>query len=107
METRKEMAVAFLRLAASPRAREAFARYAGAGFRHHNPHFASDADSLAAAMEANARQFPQKQLEVLRALEDPGFALVHLFRFEGEKVAELWDLAQQVPESSPNAHGMF
>lgn len=123
MESRREATVSFLRLAASTRACEAFARYAGERFRHHNPHFAGDAGSLAAAMEANAKQFPGKQLEVLHALEDgdlvavhshvrhhdqePGFALFHLFRFEGDKVVELWDLAQQVPESSPNANGMF
>jgi predicted SnoaL-like aldol condensation-catalyzing enzyme len=32
---------------------------------------------------------------------------VHIFRFRGDKIVELWDLGQEVPESSPNENGMF
>jgi predicted SnoaL-like aldol condensation-catalyzing enzyme len=35
------------------------------------------------------------------------YAVVHVFRFEGERIAELWDLAQEIPQDSPNALGMF
>lgn len=121
--TRKDAAVSFLRLAASGRAREGFSRYAAPGFRHHNVHFPADAGSLMAAMDENARQHPEKALIVKHVLEDgdlvavhshvrhdasePGFALLHLFRFEGDLIAELWDLAQAVPEKSPNEYGMF
>ncbi len=38
---------------------------------------------------------------------DPWFALVHIFRFKEDRVAELWDIAQPVPADSPNEHGMF
>ncbi|HEY8144743.1 MAG TPA: hypothetical protein VIG06_18825 [Kofleriaceae bacterium] len=38
---------------------------------------------------------------------DRGFGLAHIFRFEGDKVIELWDLAQEVPAESPNKSGMF
>lgn len=123
MAGNKNAAVSFLQLAASGRAREAFATYAGDGFRHHNPWFPGDADSLAAGMDDNARQFPDKRLEVLRTIEerdlvavhskvrhsaeDRGFALVHIFRFEGGKIVEAWDLAQEIPAESPNTHGMF
>ena len=36
-----------------------------------------------------------------------GVALVHIFRFEGDRIAELWDLGQPVPKDSPNEYGMF
>jgi predicted SnoaL-like aldol condensation-catalyzing enzyme len=116
-------ATEFLRLAASGEAREAFRRYVGAAFRHHNPYFAGDADSLMNAMVQNAVQNPDKILEVKHALEegdlvaihshvrfkagDRGIALVHLFRFEGDRIVELWDLGQEVPEISRNDNGMF
>jgi predicted SnoaL-like aldol condensation-catalyzing enzyme len=119
----KGIATRVLHECAAGRAREAFRAHAAEGFRHHNPHFAGDAESLAAAMEANARQFPQKALQVKRAIqegatvvlhsfvkhtaEEPGYALVHIFRFDGERIAELWDIAQEVPAESPNEHGMF
>jgi len=32
---------------------------------------------------------------------------VHIFRFEGERIAELWDLGQPVPDGSPNEDGML
>ena len=75
------------------------------------------------AMEDNARQNPDKQLEVLHTLEDGdlvavhshvrprpddrGGVVVHLFRFEGDRIAELWDIGQPVPAESVNRNGMF
>ena len=123
MGTKKEVAVSFLRLAASGSVQEAYTRHVSDGFRHHNPFFAGDAGSLMTGMEENARQNPGKRLDVLRALEDgdlvavhshvrhkpgdPGAALVHLFRFDGDRIAELWDVGQPVPAESVNANGMF
>jgi len=119
----KDAAIAFLSLVASGRVREAYQEHAGPGFRHHNPFFRGDADSLMAAMEANAAQSPGKTLDVQRAIQegdlvavhswvrqkpgDLGAAVVHIFRFEGGRVVELWDVGQAVPESTPNEHGMF
>lgn len=123
MPTRKDAAVAFLQLAASGRVREAYDQHIGEDFRHHNPFFAGDAQALMAGMEENARRNPDKRLEVLHALEDgnlvavhshvrqkpgdPGAALVHLFRFDGDRIVELWDIGQPVPADAVNANGMF
>ena len=38
---------------------------------------------------------------------DRGTAAVHIFRFQGDRVIELWDVGQPVPENSPNENGMF
>lgn len=119
----KDAATAFLRWAASGDVDRAFDTYAAPNFRHHNPHFRGDARSLAAAMAENAVQNPHKQLHVERVLEEgdlvavharvrlnadsPEVALVHIFRFEGDRVAELWDIAQPAPAASPNEYGMF
>lgn len=121
--SRKESAIEFLRLASSGKVAEAYGTYVSKGFRHHNPYFRGDAESLMAAMEENASQHPDKFFEVHQALEDGnlvavhgkvrhepadlGTALVHIFRFEGDRIAELWDLGQEVPEESPNENGMF
>ena len=119
----KQSATEFLRLAAGGQAREAFRRFVAADFQHHNPFFRGDAESLMMGMEANAAQYPDKTLEVRHALQDGdlvaiharvhfrpsdrGIALVHICRFRGDRIAELWDLGQEVPENSPNEHGMF
>ena len=122
-QTRKEAATEFLKLVASGKVREGFQKHVARGFKHHNPFFRGDAASLLEGMAQNAAGNPQKALEVHRALEegsyvavfsrvrhkpdDPGAALVHIFRFEGERIAELWDIAQAVPENCVNENGMF
>jgi len=121
--TRKDAAVAFLRAAASGRARETFAKHAARGFRHHNPFFPGDGDSLAKGMDDNAAQFPDKILEPKHVLADgdlvavhslvhlepgdAGIATVHVFRFEGDRIVELWDVGQEIPTDSPNENGAF
>jgi predicted SnoaL-like aldol condensation-catalyzing enzyme len=123
MATKKDAAVSFLRMAASGHARDAFGKYVGEGFHHHNPFFEDRAEALMTAMDENARQNPEKRLDVLRALEDGdlvavhshvrqkaddrGAAVVHIFRFNGDRIVELWDLGQPVPADSVNPSGMF
>lgn len=36
-----------------------------------------------------------------------GAAVVHIFKFQGDCIVELWDIGQPVPERSPNENGMF
>ncbi len=36
-----------------------------------------------------------------------GLRQIHLFRFEGDKIVEYWDITQFVPENAPNATGAF
>lgn len=119
----KETALSFLRLCAGGKAREGAKTYVTPGFRHHNPYFPASADALFAGMEENARQFPDKILDVKHALEDgdlvavhshvrmkpddDGIGVVHLFRFEAGRIAEFWDIAQLVPADSLNKNGMF
>lgn len=119
----QDIAIAFLRAAVSGQVREAWDAHVAPGFKHHNPWFPGDAASLMQGMEANAREHPHKKLDIKRALEDgalvavhshvilepgqEGHALMHIFRFTGDKIVELWDIAQEVPAKSPNEYGMF
>jgi predicted SnoaL-like aldol condensation-catalyzing enzyme len=45
--------------------------------------------------------------EVHHRKGDSGAAVVHFFRFEGDLIAELWDVGQEIPDKSPNKNGMF
>jgi predicted SnoaL-like aldol condensation-catalyzing enzyme len=119
----KNSAVSFLKMAASGKVRVAYEKFVGVGFRHHNPFFEGSAESLITGMEENARQNPDKVLEVKRAIAESDFvvvhsrvqqkpgelgaAVVHIFRFENGRIVELWDLGQPVPEESPNQYGVF
>ena len=119
----KDAAVAFLKMASGGDVREAYSKFVGLGFKHHNPYFEGSADTLMAAMEENARETPNRTFEVKRAIaevelvvvhshvrqtpDDRGAAVVHIFRFEDGRIVELWDLGQPLPENSPNQYGMF
>ena len=119
----KEAAINFLELASSGKVREAYSKYVGEGFKHHNPYFEGSADALEAGMQENADQNPEKSLEVKHAIAegdlvavhslvhhkrgDRGAAVIHIFRFENGRIVELWDVGQEVPENSPNEYGMF
>jgi len=119
----KDMALSFLRLAGSGKVREAYERYVAENFRHHNAYYRGDRESLLRAMEDNAAKNPNKLLDVKLAIEDGsyvavhshvrqhpqdrGAAVIHLFRFEDDRIAELWDVGQALPPESPNQYGMF
>jgi len=119
----KQVASDFLMLASKGQAREAFDKYSGNNFKHHNIYFKGDSESLIKAMEDNAIKNPDKTLDIKRILQDgnlvathshvrqnpadPGGAVVHIFRFENDKIAELWDLGQAVPLETVNENGIF
>jgi predicted SnoaL-like aldol condensation-catalyzing enzyme len=120
--SRKDTAVHFLRQAAAGKVQQAY-EHTTDDFIHHNPYFAGDKESLMKGMAENAARFPDKTLDVKHVLEDGdlvavhshvrmksgdlGGGVVHIFRFENGRIAELWDLGQEVPKDSPNENGMF
>jgi len=122
-DSNKGVATSFLNLASSGRVDEAYSKFVGNGFRHHNAFFEGSMESLRAGMKENAIQNPAKVFEVKRVIAegdfvvthshvqqkagDLGAAVVHIFRFENGKIVELWDLGQPIPENSPNQYGMF
>jgi predicted SnoaL-like aldol condensation-catalyzing enzyme len=121
--SKKEIAVSFLERVASGDVRGAFKDYTGNDFRHHNPYFRGDQESLMLGMEDNAIKNPDKRFEVKRAMADegivavhshvrqnpgdPGVVVVHIFRFQHGKIVELWDIGQPIPKDPVNENGVF
>lgn len=119
----KDIAVSFLEMASTGKVDEAYSKFVGDGFKHHNPYFEGSAEALRAAMKENAIQNPGKAIDVKRVITEGGFVMVHflvkhkpdelgfsvmqIFRFENGKIMEMWDLGQKIPEETPNQYGMF
>ena len=119
----KESAIDFLTMAAAGNVAEAYARHVAPQFKHHNPYFAHDRQSLLDAMSASAAAEPNKSFEVMQAIEDADtvavfsrltrisanaqYAVVHILKFDHGKIVEMWDIVQEVSTDSPNAIGMF
>jgi len=119
----KQSAVQFLRLVVAGRIDEAYQMFVDLQGKHHNPTFPAGFLALEKAMIENHVQFPSKQLIVKNLLGDgelvavhshimlrtgdPGVAAVHLFRFQDDKIVEMWDCVQPLPADSPNKDGAF
>lgn len=121
--TRKEIAQHFLQLCAKGESRKAFELYTAKNLRHHNPYFKGEADTLMLAMEIEGIRNPTKIFEMQRSIAedglvaihshlrenptDAGMAVVHILRFEQNKIVEFWDIAQAVPKELNNENSMF
>jgi predicted SnoaL-like aldol condensation-catalyzing enzyme len=122
-KSNKEIAISFQKLIVKGKIREAYNNYVAPNMQHHNAFFSGDADSLQKGMEENHQTYPNKVFELQHTIaegelvmihsrirmepEDRGMAAVHIFRFESDHIAEMWDLVQSVPEESPNENEMF
>jgi len=122
-QTRKHAAVQFLQLIILGRVDEAYERYVDMQGKHHNPFFPAGFPELRKAMTENHALFPNKQLAIKNVLGDgdmvavhshilpvpgeAGISAVHLFRFQDDRIVEMWDCGQPVPADSPNKDGAF
>jgi len=122
--TKKEMAVSFLKMAASGDVKAAYQKFIAPNFIHHNQYFKGDRQSLLVAMEDAHETTPNRSIEIKQVFEDgdhvithslvvrentaePDVAVVHIFKFVGNHIIELWDLGQLLGKDSPNENGAF
>lgn len=101
--------------------RRAFEEHVEEDYVQHNPGLP---DGRAAALEKLTPMFadPRFHTDVKRVLVDgdlvaihlhgyrdgePGGAIVDLYRVEGDRIVEHWDVIQPMPATSANPHPMF
>jgi predicted SnoaL-like aldol condensation-catalyzing enzyme len=101
--------------------RTAFDRYVADDYVQHNPGLPDGRD---AARDALAEKFadPAFSVEVVRMLVDgdlcalhiravrdgrPSAAVVDVYRVDGDRIVEHWDVIQPWPSSAANDHPMF
>ena len=99
------------------------AAYFGPHFSNHNPRSRDGVEGFRALFQDLKKQFPGVRADIKRAFadgefvilhvhvklqpEELGLAIVEIFRLEGGKIVEHWDVRQPVPETSANTNGMF
>jgi Uncharacterized protein conserved in bacteria len=129
VQERKNTVQAFFKLVAEGKFKEGL-QYFSPNCITHNPYFSGTISNLVDAMVAANKQgmteFPKAAFSVRQVLGDGdyvavytqllnngsapsegGLRQVHLFRFEGEKIVEYWDVTQQILPTMPNAAGAF
>lgn len=123
IEKNKLAAVDFLQLVIAGRIDQAYQKYVDMNGRHHNPWFAAGFAPLKKGMLDNQVQSPHKQFSIKHVLADgdlvavhshlipnsgeKGMITLHMFRFAGDRIVEMWDLGQPIPADSPNTDGAF
>ncbi len=122
-EYRMQSAVQFLQLVVAGEIEKAYKEYVDFDGKHHNPYFPAGFQELQKAMMEDHAKFPKKQLIIKAVLGDNDLvavhshliqssggmeiSVVHLFRFQDNKIIEMWDVAQIIPTDSPNKDGIF
>jgi predicted SnoaL-like aldol condensation-catalyzing enzyme len=129
-DERKRIVVEFLNLGSQGRKFKEGLRFFSSNCKTHNPYIAGTIETLVNGMDqANQQgtsQYPEAQFSIKEVLVDGDFVAVHtellsnknkpgegglrqmhLFRFDGEKIVEYWDITQQVLPNMPNAAGAY
>ena len=110
--TIKDIAKAFLNKVVDGEIDSAYMNYVNMKGKHHNPFFPNDFESLKQGMKDNHVEMPNKSIQFLNCIteddkvmvqsrlnlnEKDSMNTVHIFRFENNKIVELWDVAQSLP----------
>ena len=102
---------------------EAVAKYLGPSYRQHNPGASDGSQPFIDFIHNFAKSFPSMRVDVKRVIAeddlvmvhshlirqpgDRGMAVVDIFRLENGKIAEHWDVVQEIPEHPANENTMF
>lgn len=122
--TTKQVMDAFIPLFYEKRdVRTAFMNWVAEDYIQHNPVAKDGRDNAIAALEPFWKAMPGMSYTVARVIiegdlavvhnklkmnaADRGSAVVDIFRIEGCKIKEHWDVMQAIPEKSANDHPMF
>jgi len=122
-ERNKRIVTEFYDLLINRKDFDAARRHLGASYVQHNPHVVDGLDGLRRHVENIRRDYPQAHSTLKRIFAEgdfviahvhavrvpgtPGKAIVDIFRFEGDKIVEHWDVIQEIPAQPSNANSMF
>uniref|UniRef100_A0A6U2YQF0 SnoaL-like domain-containing protein n=1 Tax=Lotharella globosa TaxID=91324 RepID=A0A6U2YQF0_9EUKA len=122
---RKDIAMNFYSMAFNDcKPREAVEKYVGDKYIQHNPLVGDGLEPFIEYFEKMAKEYPGKKVEFKKALADGEYVILHcfqtwpgdedyagidIFRFEGLKVVEHWDVLQVIDKKVVPKHnnGMF
>jgi len=103
--------------------RKAFETWVHPDYIQHKPTLPDGREPVIAFLEKLLERYPGRTFTIHRVIasddlvavhyhsqagpEDRGFAVVDIFRVEGCRMVEHWDVVQRVPETSENDNSMF
>jgi predicted SnoaL-like aldol condensation-catalyzing enzyme len=121
LEANKKMVSEFYQQLFGDKNPESIKQYLTVGYIQHNPALPDGRDALYNAVKVWFKDAPKEKVDIQRIAADGDLVYLHvrskmgnktmavmdIFRIENGKIAEHWDVIQEVPEKSANAHPMF
>jgi predicted SnoaL-like aldol condensation-catalyzing enzyme len=81
------------------------------GYIQHNPMVPTGKEGLLSALPGFYKALPTLKWQPKHIWADGDYvkdtAVVDIFRFEGDKIAEHWDVVQEIPARMAHKNGMF
>src|SRR5499427_9238734 len=123
LEANKKTVAAFEDAALNQKDFDAASKYLGARYTQHNPNAKDGPEGLKGFIAFLRDKFPNNHSEIKRTFADGDYVILHvhavrepstrgnaiidIFKLEGGKIVEHWDVLQPIPENSANDNGMF
>ena len=102
---------------------EAASKYVGSRYIQHNPMGADNLEGIKNFIQFLREKLPDAQWELKQVFADGDYVITHghtvskpgdrgmaamdIFRLEGGKIVEHWDVVQPIPEKAMNTNTMF
>jgi predicted SnoaL-like aldol condensation-catalyzing enzyme len=122
-EANKKVVVDFYEKAINQKDFEAASQHFGNRYVQHNPGAPDGPEGLKAFLGVLKEKFPQSRSEIKRVFADGDYVILHvhavrepgtrgsaivdIFKLEGGKIVEHWDVVQPIPDKAANNNGMF
>ena len=122
-EANKKVVLDFYEKAINQKDFEAASKHFGNRYVQHNPVAADGPEGLKAFLGFLKEKFPQSRSEIKRVFADGDYVILHvhavrepgtrgsaivdIFKLEGGKIVEHWDVIQPIPEKAANNNSMF
>jgi len=122
-EANRAAVLAFYEKGLNQKDADAALQYVGKRYVQHNPNAADGPEGFRKFITFLKEKAPQSHSEIKRsfvdgdtvvlhvhAVREPGTrgnAIVDIFKLEGGKIVEHWDVVQPIPEAAANPNGMF
>jgi predicted SnoaL-like aldol condensation-catalyzing enzyme len=122
-EANKKTVIEFYEAGLNRKDFDAAAKFFGPRYVQHNPNAPDGPEGFKALLSFLREKFPDSHSEIKRVFADGDYVILHvhsvrekgsrgraivdIFKLEGGKIVEHWDVVQEVPEKSANSNGMF